>query len=271
MAGVGDLCPPAVADGLLSWHGSDCLRHFALDLAGNVSRNDPFSLGRSGGDRPCDGVAPRAHVDCNADPCPPPTDAKRHRASLGDVIARAMGSKRVCNCPVSLFPLGVNAMAIETPSVLWADFGSQLERPRDGILPLSPYVSPSLGLNPMDTADRDSPLHNADVLSEPEQRARGRSPQQPPKLIDIRFGVDLVVTRFYVVLMVGKDRRDRQRSHTVGRLTKLGNTLTAVVFLLGTNLALSGSIVLFLYLVKSMLGISLLPGHFADYLKQLLQ
>jgi hypothetical protein len=123
----------------------------------------------------------------------------------------------------------------------------------------------------MDTTDRDSPLHNADVLSEPEQRARGRSPQQLPKLIDIRFGVDLVVTRFYVVLMVGKDRRDRQRIHAVKGLTKLGNTLTAVIFLLGANLAISGFIVLSLYLIKSMLGISLLPGHFTEYLKPLLQ
>jgi hypothetical protein len=123
----------------------------------------------------------------------------------------------------------------------------------------------------MDQVNRDSPLNSADGLAEGEQRSRERSPQQRPKLIDLRFGVDLVVTRFYVVLMVGKDRRDRQRPHPVTELTKLGNTLTAVFFLLGANLAISGFIVLILYLVKSILGISLLPGHFAEYFKQLLQ
>jgi hypothetical protein len=123
----------------------------------------------------------------------------------------------------------------------------------------------------MNQVDGDSPL-KADALADSERRSGGRSQQQQrPKLIDLRFGVDLVVTRFYVVLMVGKDRRDQHRTYAVKGLTKLGNTLAAVLFLVGTNLAISGFIVLSLYLVKSMLGINLLPGHFAEYLKQLLQ
>jgi hypothetical protein len=119
----------------------------------------------------------------------------------------------------------------------------------------------------MNQVDGDSPL-KADALADSERRSQQ---QQRPKLIDLRFGVDLVVMRFYVVLMVGKDRRDQHRTHAVKGLTKLGNTLAAVLFLVGTNLAISGFIVLSLYLVKSMLGINLLPGHFAEYLKQLLQ
>jgi hypothetical protein len=125
----------------------------------------------------------------------------------------------------------------------------------------------------MDKADRNSDFHKDDaLLAQGELRVSGRSPSSPqrPKLIDIRFGVDLVVTRFYVVLMVGKDRRDHNRTHAVNGWTKLGNTLAAVLLLLGANLAISGFIVLSLYLLKSMLGINLLPGHFAEYFKRLL-
>jgi hypothetical protein len=95
--------------------------------------------------------------------------------------------------------------------------------------------------------------------------------QQRPKLIDIRFSVDLVVTRFYVVLMVGKDRRDQRRSHAVKGLTKFGNTIAAILLLLGANLTISAFIVLSFYLIKSMLGINLMPGHLTEYLKALLQ
>jgi hypothetical protein len=125
----------------------------------------------------------------------------------------------------------------------------------------------------MEQADRNSDFNQNDASAKGELRGAERSPSSPPrpKLIDIRFGVDLVVTRFYVVLMVGKDRRDQSRPYTVNGWTKLGNTLAAVLLLLGANLALSGFIVLFLYLLKSMLGINLLPGHFAEYLKPLLQ
>jgi hypothetical protein len=124
----------------------------------------------------------------------------------------------------------------------------------------------------MDKTDRNRDVNPADTLTESELIVMGRSPSPPrPKLIDIRFEVDLVVTRFYVVLMVGKDRRGRHRTHAVKGWTKLGNTLIASLLLLVTNLAISGFIVLSLYLLKSMLGINLMPGHFAEYLKPLLQ
>lgn len=125
----------------------------------------------------------------------------------------------------------------------------------------------------MSKADRNSDFYQDDTSARNEPILTERSPSSPqrPKLIDIRFGVDLVVTRFYVVLMVGKDRRDQNRTHVVKGWTKLGNTLAAVLLLLGANLAISGFIVLSLYLLKSMLGINLMPGHFTEYLKPLLQ
>jgi hypothetical protein len=89
-----------------------------------------------------------------------------------------------------------------------------------------------------------------------------------PKLIDIRFVVDVVFTRFFVVLMVGKDRRDRSRNHAVSGLTKLGNTFAAVLLLLGANLVLSAFILLTLYLTKSALRVNLMPGHMSEQLKE---
>lgn len=91
-------------------------------------------------------------------------------------------------------------------------------------------------------------------------------PARPPQLINFRFVVDLMLTRFYVVLLVGKDRRARQRST---RLNRIGNIIAAALFLVVTNLVISAVILLSLYLTKSALGIDILPGHFAQYLQEL--
>ncbi|MGB8701620.1 MAG: hypothetical protein WCD18_19570 [Thermosynechococcaceae cyanobacterium] len=88
-----------------------------------------------------------------------------------------------------------------------------------------------------------------------------------PKLIDIRFVVDLVVTRFYLVLMVGKDRRNKSRNHRVGKLTRVGNIFAAVLLLLGTNLIISLTFFLVIYLLKSALGIDLFAGHISQTLE----
>jgi hypothetical protein len=90
-------------------------------------------------------------------------------------------------------------------------------------------------------------------------------PRPAPKLVDLRFTIDLLVSRYFIVLMVGKDRRRTLRSVPVSRLTQLGNWVVAVVLLLGFNLALSTSLLMLAYLVKSALGIDLLPGHFRGF------
>ncbi|MGG6237946.1 hypothetical protein ACQ4N7_04845 [Nodosilinea sp. AN01ver1] len=90
-------------------------------------------------------------------------------------------------------------------------------------------------------------------------------PKPAPKLVDLRFTIDLLISRYFIVLMVGKDRRRTQRHVPVSRLTQLGNWVMAVALLLGFNLALSTSIVMLAYLVKSALGINLFPGHFRGF------
>jgi hypothetical protein len=90
-------------------------------------------------------------------------------------------------------------------------------------------------------------------------------PKPAPKLIDLRFEVDLLISRYFIVLMVGKDRRRIPRNAPVSKLTQFGNWVAAVLLLLGFNLALSTSVLMAAYLIKSALGINLLPGHFRGF------
>lgn len=81
-----------------------------------------------------------------------------------------------------------------------------------------------------------------------------------PKLIDLRLTLDLVFSRFYLVVFIGKDRRQTARSHPVTGVTKIANKVAAIMLLLGLNLAISAFILLTLYLIKSALGIDLFPS-----------
>jgi hypothetical protein len=92
-------------------------------------------------------------------------------------------------------------------------------------------------------------------------------PKPSAKLVDLRFVIDLVVSRFYVVLFVGQDRRAKQRKYIPRSLTKIGNTIAVLIILLGANLALSAFILLAGYLLKSAIGFDLLPGHFPNTVK----
>lgn len=87
------------------------------------------------------------------------------------------------------------------------------------------------------------------------------------KLIDIRFVVDLLFSRFYVVLMVGKDVRKGQRPYPKSRATKAGNMIAAFMLIVAMNLLISAVLLLGLYLLKSALNIDLMPGHFSDQLE----
>jgi len=84
-------------------------------------------------------------------------------------------------------------------------------------------------------------------------------PKPAPKLVDLRWDIDLLVSRFYVVLLVGKDRRQTARDYPVSRLTAVGNWLAAVVLLLGLNVSITLGLGLLAYLGKSALNIDLFP------------
>ena len=94
---------------------------------------------------------------------------------------------------------------------------------------------------------------------------RSAIPQPSPKLVDLRFDIDLLISRFYVVLFVGKDRRRQRRSPVPRLLTRIGNVAIAIALLIGINLLFSVCLFIFLYLVKSALSIDLFQGsHLVD-------
>lgn len=89
------------------------------------------------------------------------------------------------------------------------------------------------------------------------------------KLIDIRFVTDLIFSRFYVVLLVGKDARKNQRNYPVTGITKIGNIIAAIFLIITINLLISAFLLLGIYLLKSALSIDLLPGHFSEQVEDL--
>jgi len=84
-------------------------------------------------------------------------------------------------------------------------------------------------------------------------------PKPTPKLVDLRFLVNFLAYRYYVVFFVVKDRRQRVRSEPVQPMVSKGNLVTALLVLIGINLLISLFIVLVLFLIKSLIGYSLLP------------
>lgn len=80
-------------------------------------------------------------------------------------------------------------------------------------------------------------------------------PKPSPKVVDFRFVVDLVFSRFYVVLFVGKELRTKQRQGKTEGIARIGNVIAAVILLIGANLVISAVILLFAYLIKSIIGI----------------
>lgn len=90
--------------------------------------------------------------------------------------------------------------------------------------------------------------------------------QPKPKILDIRFGINVLLARYYVVLLMGPEQRSRSR-HT--GLSRLGNWLAAVLLLLSFNVLVSLSLGMVLYLIKSAVGIDLFPGHLSDRIQSL--
>ena len=93
-------------------------------------------------------------------------------------------------------------------------------------------------------------------------------PKSSPKIVDFRFTVDLIFSRFYVVLFVGKDRRRKRRHQVTEGIAKIGNAIAAVILLVAANLVISALILLFAYLFKSAIGLNFFPGHISESFKK---
>lgn len=76
--------------------------------------------------------------------------------------------------------------------------------------------------------------------------------------IDIRLTIPLVGRAYYLVVLAGGERRSRRRraERIAHPLVTLGNAIFAAVFFTGVLFSLFAA----LYVLKSLLGINLLPG-----------
>ena len=91
-------------------------------------------------------------------------------------------------------------------------------------------------------------------------------PKSSPKLIDLRFVIDLIFTRYFVVLMIGKDRRKQDRQYEVKGFAKFANIIAAILLIIAMSLLISAVTILILYLLKSALGVDLFKGHVTEVL-----
>jgi hypothetical protein len=92
-----------------------------------------------------------------------------------------------------------------------------------------------------------------------------------PKLIDLRFLVDLIVVRYFVVLLVGKDNRKKQREYSSSGITKFANLVVAILLVIAMSLLISAVTILVAYLIKSALGIDLFSGHITEVFSKFLK
>ena len=89
-------------------------------------------------------------------------------------------------------------------------------------------------------------------------------PKPALKIVDFKFVIDLIFSRVYIVLFVGKDIRRKQRQYINEGIARVGNLIAAATLLIVSNLVLSAFILLVAYLLKSAIGINLFPGHIKE-------
>jgi hypothetical protein len=95
-------------------------------------------------------------------------------------------------------------------------------------------------------------------------------PKPSPKIIDLRFTVDLLFDKFYVVLFIGKERRRDIRSRNFLSGNRVLNFSAAVFLLMAINLTFSVTIFMLMYLVKSIVGVNLIEGSLKDVVMRFL-
>ncbi len=92
-------------------------------------------------------------------------------------------------------------------------------------------------------------------------------PNPAPKVLDVRFGINLLFARYFVVLFLGKERRQNARDRQLSWFNRLANGAIALFLVLSMNLFVSLSIAILLYLIKSAVGIDLFDNsHLSDLL-----
>ena len=115
------------------------------------------------------------------------------------------------------------------------------------------------------------PLHILDKLNEEEidkikSVIHTAIPRLSVKSIDLRFVIDLLFVRYFVVLLIGRDIRENQRQHPVNGITKIANIIVSILLIIAMSLLISAVTILLLYLIKSSLGIDIFKDHITEVL-----
>lgn len=124
--------------------------------------------------------------------------------------------------------------------------------------------TPDYFVGQIDASIRDS--FTEEQLTAVRAAIESAMPRPAPKIVDLRVNIDLIVSRFYIVLFVGKERRKNPRPYKAFGMNAIANWLAAITLLVGLNLTVSLFIFLMAYLVKSSLGVNLFDHHLSDYL-----
>jgi hypothetical protein len=108
------------------------------------------------------------------------------------------------------------------------------------------------------------PVELRSSFSEPQLEAvtqllAAAIPKPSPKLVDLRFWVNFLAYRYYVVFLLGKDRRQRERPEPTQLPARTGNAVTALLLLIGLNMLISIFILLIALAIKVAIGYSLVP------------
>jgi len=86
-------------------------------------------------------------------------------------------------------------------------------------------------------------------------------PKSSPKLVDIRWRINLIFAQYYIVFLVGRDRRQQKRYRFLSNITKVGNTITYALLVILVLL-------MFAYTLKSFVGIDIFPDkHLDDFIE----
>ncbi|NER80131.1 MAG: hypothetical protein F6K42_11230 [Leptolyngbya sp. SIO1D8] len=109
----------------------------------------------------------------------------------------------------------------------------------------------------------------SDQLQEFKRLLEEAIPKPNPKIVDLRVVIDLIVARYYMVLWVGNDRRKAPRRYAKKPLTYISNIVVVCLILLSLNVTLTVGLFMTAYLLKSAVGIDLLPGHLGDNFKSI--
>lgn len=97
-------------------------------------------------------------------------------------------------------------------------------------------------------------------------------PRPAPKMVDIKFNVNLGISKFYIVLLMGIDRRNQNRQNIPKGFSRIGNWIAGILILIVLNLAISLVVFMAAYYIKSGLGINLFKNeHLIDKVNQFIR